>query len=155
MSIMGIIKSSPLFYEFFDAEVEQIVERCQVLSLQPGEFVFKEGDQGEDIFIILTGSAQVKKNTVVLADLKKGDLFGEMVLLNNNHRSADIVATTFTDVLVLNYHSIFSFYQTHPKIFSLLILNLSRLLAKRLDQSGQTIRKLNEDILSLKVSKAA
>jgi CRP/FNR family cyclic AMP-dependent transcriptional regulator len=155
MSIMSIIKSSPLFYEFFDAEVEQIVERCQVLSLQNGEFVFKEGDQGEDIFIILTGSAQVKKNTVILAELKKGDLFGEMVLLNNNQRSADIVATTFTDVLVLNYHSIFSFYQSHPKIFSLLILNLSRLLAKRLDQSGQTIRKLNDDINNLKVVKAA
>lgn len=60
MSIMNIIKSSPLFCEFFDAEVEQIVERCQVLSLQDGEFVFREGDQGDDIFIILTGSAQVK-----------------------------------------------------------------------------------------------
>jgi CRP-like cAMP-binding protein len=152
---MNIIKSSPLFCEFFDAEVEQIVERCQVLSLQDGEFVFREGDQGDDIFIILTGSAQVKKNTVVLAELKKGDLFGEMVLLNNNQRSADIVATTFTDVLVLNYNSIFSFYQTHPKIFSLLILNLSRLLAKRLDQSGQTIRKLNEDLQRLSPPKAA
>lgn len=119
------------------------------MSLESGELIIKDGDEGEDFFIILTGTAAVKKGDVLLAELRKGDLFGEMVLLNQNTRSADIIATTYTDILVINYKSIFSFYETRPRIFSLLILNLSRLLTKRLDNSGKTIRDLNHKLNEL------
>lgn len=153
MSIINIIKAAPLFYELYDEEIDRIIEKCSVLSLEKDEFIIKDGDEGEDFYIILSGTAIVKKGDVQLAELRKGDLFGEMVLLNQNKRTADIIATTYTDVLVLNYQAIFSFYQSSPKMFSLLILNLSRLLTKRLDNSGQTIRDLNHKIRALEESK--
>lgn len=149
MSIINIIKAAPLFYELYDNEIDAIIEKCSVMSLEKGEFIVKDGDTGEDFFIILTGTAVVKKGDVTLAELRKGDLFGEMVLLNQNTRTADIIATTYTDVLVINYQSVFSFYDSQPRMFSLLILNLSRLLTKRLDNSGKTIRDLNHKISEL------
>ncbi|MGK0366872.1 MAG: CRP/FNR family cyclic AMP-dependent transcriptional regulator [Thermoproteota archaeon] len=154
MSIMNIVKSAPLFYELFDKEIESIVEKCQILSLEEGEFVFREGDAGEEIYIILTGFAHVKKGEIVLAELRKGDLFGEMILINQNERSADIVASTYTDVLVLGYDAIFGFYESAPKIFSLLILNLSRLLTQRLERTGGDIKKLADRINELEEENA-
>lgn len=150
MSIINIIKSSPLFFELYDEEVESIIEDCQVLSLEEGDFIFKEGDEGNEIYLILTGGAAVKKGELTLVELKKGDLFGEMVLLDERTRSADIVANTYTDVLVLSYDVIFGVFKKNPKVFSLLMLNLCRLLAKRLKSSSNELKNLNNVIADLK-----
>ena len=148
MSIVNIIKSSPLFFELFDEEVDSIIEDCEVLNLEAGDYIFKEGEEGNEIYLILTGAAAVKKGDVTLVELRKGDLFGEMVLLDERTRTADITAETYTDVLVLSYEVIFGVYKKNPKVFSLLMLNLSRLLAKRLKDSSNEIRKLNEKIFA-------
>ena len=150
MSIINIIKSSPLFFELYDEEVESIIEDCQVLSLEDGDYILKEGDEGNEIYLILTGGAFVKKGELTLVELKKGDLFGEMVLLDERTRSADIVSNTYTDVLVLSYDVIFGVFKKNPKVFSLLMLNLCRLLAKRLKSSSDEIKKLNNMISDLK-----
>lgn len=149
MSIINIIKSSPLFYELFDEEIEEIIADCNVLTLEAGDPIVKEGDEGNEIFLILNGGADVMKGDVCLAALKKGDLFGEMVLLDERTRSADIVSNTFTDVLVMDYDIIFGYYKKNPKIFSMLMLNLCRLLAKRLKGAGENIKQLNAKIFEL------
>ena len=82
MSIVNVIKSSPLFFELFDEEIDSIIQDCHVLNLEPGDYIFKEGEDGNEIFLILSGGAAVKKSDVILVELKKGDLFGEMVLLD-------------------------------------------------------------------------
>lgn len=150
MSIVNVIKSSPLFFELFDEEIDSIIEDCHVLNLESGDYIFNEGDEGNEIYLILSGGAAVKKSNVTLVELKKGDLFGEMVLLDERVRTADIMATTYTDVLVLSYDVIFGIYKKNPKIFSLLMLNLCRLLAKRLKSSSNEIKNLNALINSLK-----
>jgi CRP/FNR family cyclic AMP-dependent transcriptional regulator len=155
MSVLDTIKASPLFYELYDAEVETIVEHCSVMTLEDGEHIVTEGEHGNEIFIILSGHAEVRKGQAVLAGLGKGDLFGELVLLGETLRTADIVATTYTDVLVLDYDSIFGLFKSQPKIFSLLILNLSRLLTKRLKQAGSDIKELRTIIDGLEKKSAA
>jgi CRP-like cAMP-binding protein len=149
MSIINIIKSSPLFFELFDEEIDAIIEDCEVMNLEAGDYIFKEGDEGNEIYLILSGAAVVKKGETTLAELKKSDLFGEMVLLDERTRTADIIASTYTDVLVLGYDAIFGIFKKNPKIFSLLMLNLCRLLAKRLKTSGTEIKNLNSKIRSL------
>ena len=146
MSIINIIKSSPLFFELFDNEIETIVEKCSVMSLEKDDYIFRENDEGNEIFLILTGAANVKKSDTVLAKLKKGDLFGEMVLLEEKVRTADVIASTYTDVLVMDFDAIFGIFKKNPKIFSLLMLNLCRLLAKRLKGSSESIKQLNAKI---------
>ena len=155
MSIINIIKSSPLFFELFDEEIDEIIQECNVLSIEAGESIIKEGDEGDEIFLILNGGADVMKGDICLAHLKKGDLFGEMVLLDERTRSADIVSNTYTDVLILSYDVIFGYFQKKPKIFSILILNLCRLLAKRLKGSGEEIKLLNAKIFELSSKKAS
>ncbi|MAZ48291.1 MAG: hypothetical protein CME65_06990 [Halobacteriovoraceae bacterium] len=155
MSIINTIKGSPLFYELFDEEIETIIEDCHVLNLEAGDYIFHEGDHGDEIFLILTGAAAVKKGEVTLVELRKGDLFGEMVLLDERTRTADIVSSTYTDVLVLSYEVIFGVFKKNPKIFSLLMLNLCRLLAKRLKGSSDQIKKLNSMIAEFENKKAA
>jgi len=145
MSILQVVKESALFYELYDEEILKIVEKCKVLNLEPGQPIFEEGEEGNEIFLILNGTAQVKRGDLKLAKLRKGDLFGEMVLLKDNVRKASIYADNFTDVLVVDYDTIFGLYSTNNKIFSLIILNLARLLATRLHKAGDVIEKLSRE----------
>jgi CRP/FNR family cyclic AMP-dependent transcriptional regulator len=145
MSVLQIVKGCPLFTDLYDNEVLTITEKCSVRSLRPEEYIFKQGDEGNEIFLILSGSAKVYRDGTMLANLRKGDLFGEMVLLKEKIRHADIIADNYTDVLVLKYEDIFGLYDSNPRIFSLLILNLSRMLAGRLRDAGNIIKALKDD----------
>lgn len=147
--VLDIVKGCPLFFELFDEEIMEIVNKCHVLSLEEGEFIFKEGDIGNEIYIILNGQASVEKKGVKLAQLRKGELFGELVILNENNRTADIIAKSYIDLLIINYNDIFGLYKEKPKIFGLIMLNFSRLLTTRLKNAGQDIKNLNEKLKAL------
>ena len=145
MGILQTVKGCPLFYELYDKEILDIVNYCRVINLGKGESVFKMGDEGNEVFLILSGSAKVVKNGVELATLRRGDLFGEMVLLKDNKRNADIITDTFTDVLMIDYTDIFGYFKEDPKIFSILMLNLARMLATRLKGAGETIERIKKE----------
>ncbi len=149
---INIIKACPLFYEFLDDEIERIVSKCQVIGFEKNSAVFEDGDRGNELYIILSGECHVKKGNTTLAILKKGELFGEMVLINENIRSAKIEAASKIDLLVISYDDIFNFYKSDPKIFGIFILNLCRLLSKRLKGAGREIRRLNAFIEERKLS---
>ncbi len=155
MSVLQTVKGCALFHELYDKEILDIVKFCRVLNLEKGDLIFKEGEEGNEVFLILNGSAAVMKNEYTIAHLRKGDLFGEMVLLKDNIRKADVVAETFTDILLIDYDDLFSYFKTDTKIFAILMLNLARMLATRLNKAGVQIRDLSIENADLKEKKSA
>ncbi len=110
----------------------------------------KKIEERDEIFLILQGTAVVKKGDLTIGKLRKSDLFGEMVLLKEKSRNADIVAKNFCDVLVMQYDDIFSLFKRDNKIFSILMLNLSRILATRLKKTCQAIAEIKQENEELK-----
>ena len=155
MSVLQTVKGCALFQELYDKEIIDIVQYCRVLNLEKGDYIFQKGEEGNEVFLILSGEASVKVGEHKIASLRKGDLFGEMVLLKDNIRKADIVAENYTDVLLIDYDDLFSYFKTDKGIFSILMLNLARMLATRLNKAGQEIRELAIENSKLKESKDA
>ena len=72
-----------------------------------GDVIFKENDEGAEMFIIIQGLVEIRKSTgssssKILTTLQKGDMFGEMAIIEKQPRSATAVAVQPTRVLVLN-----------------------------------------------------
>ena len=75
-----------------------MVDGLQTLQLEKKEFVFQEGDAGEEFFIIEQGvveclklhQVQNRKGFLHVRELKAGDHFGELALINNEKRSLSI-----------------------------------------------------------------
>ena len=147
MSIESIIRGAPLFNDLYDHEVDGILANCHVMQLQTGEKVFKEGDVGEDLFLVLNGKIDIIKNEVLIASLGKAEIFGELILLYEGSRSTDAFAILPTDLLVLNYQSILKVYDKNPRAMSIMMLNLCRLLADRLKKSNKEVRDLRLDAI--------
>jgi len=150
MAIPDLLRGCPLFFEMYDKEIEKLVRNCSVLSFEKGDTIVRDGEEGHQIFVLLEGEALVQKKTakglIKIQPLKQGDVFGEMVLVDEKMRSADIVAQVYSYVLEIDYSEIFALFKKEPRIFGLLILNLSRLIARKLKSSNQIILDLQNKL---------
>ena len=94
--------------------------------------IFSEAQAGADMFIIQKGEVAISKvvngNEVVLALLKRGDMFGEMALLENKPRSANAIAHSDCVLMVVNRSNFNQMVSTQPQM----IAKLTTTLADRL-----------------------
>ena len=146
MSVPDLLRGCPLFFELYDREIAKIVNHCTVVTVQDGDKVFEDGAEGSEIYIVLTGRAKVVKqmgsHQIEVQTLLPGDIFGEMVILDEPHRNSDVVAVGETCILEIRYEDFFVVFKKEPKIFGLMVLNLARMIARRLSSSNDVIIKL-------------
>jgi flavin reductase (DIM6/NTAB) family NADH-FMN oxidoreductase RutF len=84
----------PAFAAMSDELMATIVAAGSERSFAPGELVVKEGDPGEELFVVVEGDARVQRGGRVLSRLGAGELFGEVSVIDGRPRSADVVAET-------------------------------------------------------------
>lgn len=63
-------------------------------NYKPGEFIFREQEEGDCMYVIMEGTVQVSSGGKNLSVMEKGDIFGDMALIDNSRRSADVTALT-------------------------------------------------------------
>lgn len=146
-AVANLVKGCPLFHEIYDNEVEAVLKDCLVASYSPGDTIIKQGEDGTDICVILSGQADItvdkEDGAQYIATISKGDIFGEMVLINETKRTANIICKEKCAVLVLSFDNFYKFFSKNPKVFSLMVLNVTRLITKRLKHSNSVIQELN------------
>jgi len=156
MAISDLLKGCPLFFELYDGEIEKIVNKCNVYTFEKGDLIIEDGEEANVLYIMLEGAAIIQKRTskkkINIAPLNQGDVFGEMILLDEKIRSADVVAEKKSHVLEIHYDHIFNLFKKEPGIFGLMILNLSRLLSKRVRTANGIIQNVSQDIQKLERS---
>lgn len=107
-----------------------------------GTILFREGDTGDEMFIIDSGKVKIFKmvNGVekVLAILGPSDFFGEMSLLNKKPRSATAETIEDSNVLVINSNTFESMIKNNPEI----AIRIMRILARRLDETNIQLTNL-------------
>jgi len=80
------------------------------------EAIVKEGSTGTALYIVLSGRARVERQGEVLGEVKGGDFFGELALIEEHPRSATIVAIEETDCLLFPAWEFTALLDEHPEI---------------------------------------
>jgi CRP-like cAMP-binding protein len=119
----------------------------------PGEHIFKEGDHGEEMFIIHAGSVRITKSTdegeKTLVTLGAGDFFGEMAVIDKGPRSASAVANEETICIVLNEELFEQQMQRNAKIVKKILKNMSaRLRAMNEQLQNLTTKDFNMRVVN-------
>lgn len=144
------IKRCFLFFELMDDEIELVVDKCFIESFEDGQVVFTESDIGREFYVILAGKVKLTKNVkgqeIEIMALNKGEALGETVLIQESERMTNVIASGNVDLLVIEQDAVFSLYEKHPRVFGIIMLNLSRMLSNRLQKSNQTIANMHEKI---------
>lgn len=96
------LREVPILKPLSDGELLRLSDALGSCIYQAGEVIVREGEPGEDFFMIEYGTAEVtKEGQGKLADLSKGDYFGEVALLHGKPRQATVTATSKTKVMTL------------------------------------------------------
>ena len=94
-----LLKSVQLFHSIPGEDLSRVAQIAEEVHLTAGTPIFREGDHGDSMFIILDGTVRIHRGERNIALLRKGDCLGEMALLDQEPRSAD--ATVEEDVTLL------------------------------------------------------
>lgn len=97
----AVLQDLPLFDGLEPGALDFMAEKMQEVSVPIGGHIVKAGDFAYRFFVILAGSAAVSRDGSAVAGLAKGDIFGEMALVDDTPRNADVVATTPMTLLAL------------------------------------------------------
>jgi CRP-like cAMP-binding protein len=109
-------------------------------TFDAGKVIFREGDQGDHMYIIQSGKVRISKNVGgrehELAVLEKGDFFGEMAIVSRIARTATATAMTATQLLAFDRQGFLGMIQKNAKI----ALNIIDKLCRRLQNANSQIQ---------------
>ncbi len=100
-SYVDHLGSLPLFSSCSKKELQRIARAGDEVTVKAGRVLVDQGDIGREAFVILNGTAVVKRNGRKIATLTAGQPFGELALLDHGPRTATVEAQTELTVFVL------------------------------------------------------
>ncbi|HZU14410.1 MAG TPA: cyclic nucleotide-binding domain-containing protein [Chloroflexota bacterium] len=124
----GLLRTVPLLSDISDDYLLAIARHGKDVRVNPGDVLVREGDAGNDLMLLLEGTAEVRKGGQSLNRMGAGDYFGEISLLDGQPRSADVVATSPARVLILDHASFDQVMASEPTLARKLVLNLCRMI---------------------------
>lgn len=126
-----ILRQQPLFKSFSDDQLDALLPRGQMMRFGRGETLIQQGANGDSMFILVKGEANVVLNRngfdTHVASLQSGDCFGEMSLLTGEKRSASVIANSDCEVVEIGKPILAHSLRENPE----LLAKLSALLAER------------------------
>jgi len=107
------------------------------LKLDPGQVIFRAGDDGREMFIVRTGSVDLKIGETVLETVGQGGIFGELALVDPAPRSATAVAGPDCTLVLVDSGSFQDLVRRVPG----LALEVMKVMARRLRRTNPTERR--------------
>jgi CRP/FNR family cyclic AMP-dependent transcriptional regulator len=130
-----MISSVPLFSGLKKKQLQEIANAGKELSYQPGDKIVQEGENGVGFYLVLEGKVEVRRRGKVLSSMNSGQFFGEMSLLDDRPRSADVVALEPTRCFGFTPWSFSSLVHTNPEMS----FNMMKELVRRLRSTNKAL----------------
>ncbi len=131
-------KTIPLFAGLRPFQAKIVTLMGELKAFPRGEHIIRQGEMGNEMYVVITGAADIVLNTNGqprhLAKIKRGDVVGEMGLIRHHERMADVVATEDVEVLAVNERFLTRIKRRYPRIASEIFFNISKILSDRLEQ---------------------
>ena len=85
------------------------------LQLAPGDFLFREGDKRDKMYVLLEGEMDIRLGDYVVETARRGALIGEMALIDDSPRAANAVAKTACRLATIDKRRFHFLIQQHPQ----------------------------------------
>jgi len=134
------------FQELSPEEQEKVLEIFETVSFPRGSIILKEGEWGEEVYILKEGHARVTKKGKFIAELGAGSVIGEMSPIDEMPRSATVILTEDSKLYRITKEQFLKLLEEHPKV----AISILRTLSRRLRQIDDMIveKTLQEERMS-------
>lgn len=125
----------PLFAGLSRRDLRRLAEHADVVSFRPREAIVQAGRPGGTFYVVLQGEANVVLNDRTIGNLRPGDFFGEISLLDGGPRTASVVADTPVTAIRIFKRSFDRVISEEPTVAAKILA----VVAKRLRQAEHSI----------------
>jgi len=122
------LKKVTILRALSQSQLKALTKWAKVVVFSKGETVVKRGERGNGLYLILEGSADVRRGNRSLARLGAGQFFGEMSLFDNEPRSADVVALQPSKLVAVSKWEFWGFAASEPSVVLSVLEEMSRRL---------------------------
>ena len=135
------LTQSPLFMNLDETERAQILIIGDVRSFPSGHVLFREGDAGDGLYMVVKGSVRISKMSITgeeaLAVLESPAFFGEMALIDNSVRAADAIVNEETVLFFVPLQGLRTLIESQHSIALKILYALCEVLAQRLRETNE------------------
>ncbi len=138
MSATAVLKKVPLFSMMGEAELQRVLDVARERSYPRNSVILFEDDPGDALYVVAEGQVKVvligeDGREVILSVLGQGEFFGEMALIDDEPRSAHVIAMEDSVLVVLRREDFYGILTQNPSIALALLRELTRRL-RRVDE---------------------
>lgn len=142
-----LLAESAIFRDLYDNEIDKVLEICQVESFKWDEYVFREGDDGDRLYIIAKGAVRISRNMPgsgeeAITVLKKGACFGEMAVLDPSTRSTDAIVDSKCDLVTITRADFERLLESDLRLAYKVLRSVVRLMSGRLRATNDNLRSI-------------
>lgn len=135
---IGFLKNNQIFKYLHDEDIHRIAPYFTKHAYKEGEYIFRQGSTDQNLYLVHNGKVGIyiyapDGNRILIMEGERGDFFGELELLDGLPRSADAVAHTDTEVLIIPFDCLQSILKTE---------NIT--MSKIVEQVSQRLRRTNQ-----------
>jgi CRP/FNR family transcriptional regulator, cyclic AMP receptor protein len=149
-----LLKKHMLFSQLGDDELGEILARARIEQYAAGQEIFAKGSPGQSTMAVLRGSVKMttlspEGREIVFNTMEAGEIFGEIALLDRGERSADAIALTDCELLVLYRRDFLPFLRRHPDICIMLL----EVLSQRLRHTSEQVEDVSFVTLASRIAR--
>ncbi|MEM9067445.1 MAG: Stp1/IreP family PP2C-type Ser/Thr phosphatase [Myxococcota bacterium] len=151
---LDILHKMPLFRFVTYQELVRVLNITDVIPFEAGANVVREGDEGDRLFVVLTGKVRVHSSETTLVELGPGQHFGEMALVDKAPRSASVTAVEESKLLAIKRRDFFDMIRKDHDVAVKLLWSFLGVLAKRLRTTSRELGDAREQLAAEDLSAA-
>jgi len=146
--VRDILRGVPFFQELAQPELDLIIALGHVVTYPKDMVLFKEGDKGEALYVVIDGTVRIAKRSLgqsegVIAYIERGGCFGEMALVDDFPRSAAAISHEGCVVLFVEREAVLDLFRENPVIARKILWAFCRSLSLRLREASDRIVALS------------
>jgi serine/threonine protein phosphatase PrpC len=141
-----VLANMPLFSRLTERELLRVMQAVEVRTHKDGEVVIREGDKGDELFIVLEGKVLVSRGGHPLVHLGPGEHVGEMALIRSVPRSATVTAVGPAELIAIRRADFFEILRKEHEIAVKMLWQFLGVFADRLDQTSSELHDAKREL---------
>lgn len=142
---LSLLRNTALFADLDQSQLGRVAEICHEQTYRSGETIFREGEPGNRLFIIVSGSVRISRDIPnageeALAVLRPGTCFGEMSVLDRSERSTDAIAAEDCVLATITRPDLEMLLEFDKELAFVVLRSFVRMLSARLRATNDSLR---------------
>lgn len=140
---LALLAPMPLFRHCSERELRDIAQSTTPRRFHKGHYLFREGDPGTELFLLISGTVDIVRDDSRIATLQPGSNFGEMAMLDEPTRSAGAVAAEDCELLVISREAFFAMLRSNPMLAVKILWNMLQTLSANLRRTSALLAEVS------------